>query len=73
MIREVIMYTVVCDRCGTSADEGTDYSAWTCQDGARLTAEGNDYMVIEGKDYCPDCVTLDEESDEYKPKTTGEA
>lgn len=68
MMKEVTMYTVVCDRCGTSADEGTDYSAWTCQDGARMTAEANGYMVIDDKDYCSDCVELDEETDEWKPK-----
>jgi len=63
MIKEVTMFTVVCDNCGMSADEGTEYSAWTDKVGAVEAAIGNDWENLIDKDYCPLCFTYND-SDE---------
>ena len=53
-IEAVEMYRVVCDRCGVSADEGTDYCCWTDAEGAEASMN-DDWLSTEGKHYCGDC------------------
>lgn len=56
------MYTVVCDNCGKSADEGNEYVAWSNSDHDRITASESDWVTHEGKDYCPNCVQYDDDN-----------
>jgi hypothetical protein len=66
--REVTMWTVVCDRCGKSADEDTDYVAWSDKDGAGVVAEGVDWLIThDNEHYCLDCVTWNSAEDELIP------
>ena len=37
-IEKVEMFTVICDNCKESADEGTDYSCWNDENGAKEVA-----------------------------------
>ncbi len=57
MIKEMTMYTVVCDACGVSADNDTDYCAWATEDEAWEQANHNGYEYINDTDtqYCPEC------------------
>jgi len=55
MIKEMTMYTVVCDACGVSADNDTDYCAWATEDEAWEQADGNDFKYIDSKHWCPEC------------------
>ncbi len=67
MIKEVTMYTIVCDRCGKDACEGTDYSGWDCIEGVRESAcEG--WLHEDGKDYCWGCVEWNHDESELVPK-----
>jgi hypothetical protein len=67
-IKEVTMYTVCCDRCGKSADEGTEYAGWSDKDGALSVADNSDWsdltsyaVTTEGPHYCPNCYFIDDE------------
>ena len=68
MIKEVTMYSVVCDRCGKAfvvlglgLDEGT----------AKEQAMESEWAEIGDKHYCPDCYEIDDKLDEYVPKKKG--
>lgn len=65
MIKSVEMFTVICDRCGVDACDGSDYAAWSPQEVVRDITSDGDWRVIDDKDYCPACVELDEETDEW--------
>jgi hypothetical protein len=69
MIKELKTYTCCCDRCGVSADDGTDYSGWSDKDYAKDVALEADWEEIDGGIYCPDCIELND-NDEFvvKPK-----
>ena len=64
MIREVTCYTAVCDVCGKENNW-----VWGNPDKALDVALTMDeWHVIDGRLYCPDCYEYDEETDGYKPK-----
>jgi hypothetical protein len=69
-IEKLQMYTCVCDCCGVSADEDTDYSCWNDESVARDVAMNADWLVEKGMDYCPKCYYYDDEDNlvlKYKP------
>lgn len=67
-VQEVPMFTVFCDGCGSNADEGSDYAGWSDKETAvEIAKDGAEYREIEGKHFCPECVEVDEETDEWKP------
>lgn len=68
MIKEVTMYTVICDRCGKDACQGTDWSAWGDKFDAEDVALDADWIQHEGKDYCTDCIEWNEDETELIPK-----
>lgn len=71
MIREVQMFTVECDRCKKEhCDESdSDYRPFSdTAEGARELADYEDWVEIDGKDYCFTCYEYDDETDEYKVK-----
>ncbi len=67
MIKEVTMYTVVCDRCGKTADEGTDYSCWDEEFAARDVASEAGWIEHNENDYCPGCVEWNADESELVP------
>lgn len=71
MIKEAIYYEMYCDRCGKQLDDG-DIVAYKEKEGLEFVASESEWQTINGKHYCPDCVELDEETDEYVPKEGGE-
>ena len=44
-IKEITMYTVICDGCAKDAGEGSDIVAWSDQSGALETADHSDWFV----------------------------
>lgn len=72
MIKEVKMYSVVCDRCGKSfIDEFNGIAAWLDEGTAKEQAMESEWAEIGDKHYCPDCYEFDDELDEYVPKKKG--
>lgn len=68
MIKEVKMYSVVCDRCGKTFGENDGIDCWVDICTAREQAMQSEWAEIGDKHYCPDCYEFDEELDEYVPK-----
>lgn len=60
MIKQLTMYTLICDNCGQDASEGEDYSCWSEPDWVIDGAEESGWYV-EDKHYCPDCFSWDDE------------
>ena len=58
-----IFHAVRCDRCGET-HEG-EYEYYTDEQGAWESAEGDDWIEVDGKHYCPCC--YHEENDENVP------
>jgi hypothetical protein len=69
MIKEIKMYTCCCDRCGVSADDGTEYGGWYDEHRAMDAALEEDWEEIDGGIYCIDCYEIND-NDEFviKPK-----
>ena len=67
MIKEVTYYDIICDRCGKSLTEESEMR-YLDKDIALKFAEQSGWIEINGKNYCPDCYELDEETDEYVEK-----
>ena len=66
---EVKMFSLVCDRCGVDANEGTDYSAWGDDQTSRELAHDEGWITTDdGKDWCCDCIEWDEDGNEQRPK-----
>ena len=70
MLKEVIYYDIICDRCGKSFSEESEM-CYTDKDSALMVAEQSEWIDINGKHYCPDCYELDEVTDEYVPNKEG--
>lgn len=58
---EVKMFTVICDNCKKSADEGTDYSCWSDENYAKETADEAGYVKSDDLHYCPNCFEYDDD------------
>lgn len=65
MIKPVTMYSIICDRCGRSLEDG---AIWSNTISAESYALDSKWIKIGNKHYCPDCYEFDEELDEYVPK-----
>jgi len=61
MIKEVKMYTVICDNCGVDVCEGQEISAWGEEFWVKEIAENSDWHVGQFYHYCPDCFTYDDD------------
>ena len=73
MIKEVKMYSVVCDRCGKPfVDEFNGIVAWLDECTAKEQAMESEWVEIGDKHYCSDWKEFDEKLDEYVPKKKGD-
>jgi hypothetical protein len=61
MIQEVKMFTVICDNCKKDICEDEDYSAWNESLFVEQIADEIGWKKVEGKHYCTDCYTFDNE------------
>ena len=59
-IEKVEMFTVICDNCKESAGEGSEYSCWNDENGAKEVAMEVGFVDKNGKDYCPKCYNYDD-------------
>ena len=62
MIKQLKMYTVVCDNCGTDAGDDADYSCWEEEESAWDVASDSGWIMGDNKatHYCPQCVEYDD-------------
>ena len=62
-IQKVEMFTVICDNCQESADEGSDYSSWSDESQAEEVAMEADWIKEKDKHYCPKCYEYHDEDE----------
>jgi hypothetical protein len=61
MIKEVTMFTVVCDNCGVDVNEGQQYSCWNDKGFAEDMAMEADWIKEDDKHYCLNCFSYDDD------------
>ena len=73
MIKQIKVFTVICDKCGKDANAGPDDNNVGYADNAKDAEElatdwscSGVYEIIDGKHYCDDCWTFNEETDEIE-------
>lgn len=55
------MFTVICDNCGKDSNDGAEYSCFGDKQTAEYSAEDSNWLNDNGKHYCPDCYSYDDE------------
>lgn len=63
MIKEVKMYTVICDNCGKDVNADAEYSAWSDTQFTEDMALEAGWHKEDDKHYCPDCFSFDDEDE----------
>jgi hypothetical protein len=60
MLKEVKMFTVVCDNCDKDENADAEYSAWSDAQFAEDVAMEADWLKEGAKHYCPECFSYGE-------------
>jgi len=58
---EVKMFTVICDNCKKSADEGSEFAGWNDEDFAKDVATDSGYATEGDLHYCSNCCSYDDD------------
>ena len=61
MIKEIPMYTAVCDNCKVDVNEGADIAAWDNKSFVVECTQNAGWYQDEDKHYCEDCYTINED------------
>lgn len=61
MIKELVLYTVVCDNCGDDINKDADYCAWNDKQFTQEMADEAGWIKEDDKHYCPDCFSYDDD------------
>jgi len=60
-------YWVECDRCGVSAEDGGDFTAWQHPDTAEIAPEEAGWHIEGGNHLCVNCTPPDRDEFEETP------
>ena len=63
MIKEVTMYTVVCDGCGKDSNKDSGYAGWNDKGYAIDIAICENWEKKEDKHYCTDCYEYNDDDE----------
>jgi hypothetical protein len=61
MIKELKMFTIICDNCGADAFEGTEYSGYSDEGFAKEEAIEDGWKEEGENHYCPKCYKYDDD------------
>ena len=62
MIKEITVYTVICDRCGKDSNSGEEHCGWSDKDIAfDIAVDYADFIEIDRKHYCSNCYFYDDD------------
>jgi hypothetical protein len=61
MIKEVKMFTAICDNCGTDVCESEEFSCWNEEFYVNDIASEKDWHVDGDIHYCPACHSFNED------------
>lgn len=60
MIKELTMYTIICDNCKKDLYAEADYSGYNEKDYVIDDAMDEGWIEMTDKYYCPDCFTIND-------------
>jgi len=60
MIKEIAVYTIICDCCGKNSSDESGYCGWNNIEHAWDCAVEDNWAKNEDKHYCPDCYHYDD-------------
>ena len=60
MIKEVKMFTIICDNCKIDANEDSEFSCYNERQYMEDVAKESNWIENEGNHYCPDCYSFDD-------------
>jgi hypothetical protein len=63
MLKEVKMFTIICDGCGKDVNDDTDYSAWNDESYVDDIRQEADWEKVDDKHYCTDCYEYDDDDE----------
>ena len=63
MLKEVKMFTIICDGCGKDVNDDTDYSAWNDESYVYDIRQEADWEKVDDKHYCTDCYEYDDDDE----------
>ncbi len=66
MIKQLTLYTVICDECGKDAFNNDDQSGASNEQLAIEISKDYEFVEIDGKHYCLDCYWYDTLTDTFK-------
>jgi len=61
MVKEVKMYTIVCDGCGKDVNEGSEFSCWNDKSYLQDIAMEDSWVCNGDENYCTGCHYYDDE------------
>jgi hypothetical protein len=63
MLKEVKMFTIVCDNCGCDVNADSDYSCWNDENCVEEIRQEAGWVKYDDEHYCPDCFEYDDEDE----------
>ena len=63
MIKELTIYTVICDSCGKDSADGTDYAGWNDKEFTVECAMEDNWIKEDENHYCPECYGFDDDGE----------
>ena len=63
MIKEITVYTVICDNCQADSNEDSGFSGWNDKEFALDIAKECGFIEHEGKHYCENCWSHDDDGE----------
>lgn len=60
MLKEVKMYTIVCDSCGCDVNADTEFSCWNDKNYVDDIRDDAGWEKVDDKHYCTDCFEYDD-------------
>jgi hypothetical protein len=60
MVKEVKMFTIVCDGCGKDVNDGSEYAGWNEENYVEEIRAEADWEKVDDEHYCTDCFEYDD-------------
>lgn len=60
MLKEVKMFTIICDSCGKDVNSDSEFSCWNDEGYLEDIRTNSDWEKVDEKHYCTNCYEYDE-------------
>jgi hypothetical protein len=65
MLKEVKVFTIVCDSCGKDVNEGSEFSGWDDESYTEEIRMDARWEKVDDNHYCTDCFEYDDNDELY--------